>query len=164
MKATFGGVPHTSFRYHCHPCSSSQVSTSVCMYRYIHRLCIHVPKSGDKYPVSGHTPVCHSLHVAWLEQKNCWLAQKLWLQWSYAGSELTFFICPLPGCNLSSERMLFQAERSKPGCFWKHEHAPCFSSLHTHFLHSSQLLWCIFTFPGEDATVRTRLHLFLTCP
>lgn len=48
---------------------------------------------------------------------------------------------------------------SQPGCFQKQGQAPCFSSLHTRFLPSSQLLWCIFTFSGEDAAV----HKVCTC-
>lgn len=97
-------MPHTLPGYHCHPCSSSQVCTSICRYRDIHRVRTHVPRSGGKYSPSGHAPFCRSLHVTWLEQKNHWLPQKLWLRWSYAGSDLTSFLRPLPGYNPSSQR------------------------------------------------------------
>lgn len=64
---------------------------------------------------------CHSLPVTWLEQKTCQLTWKLWLWWSYTGTDLTSFICPLTRSNLNSQSTPLKLACLFPGkkaCFW----------------------------------------------
>lgn len=102
---------------------------------------------------------CHSLPVTWLEQKNCQLTRKLWLWWSYTGSDLTSFICPLPRCNLSSQNTPL-----KWACLFPEKKTMLVVSLLSTSISYPPHNCCDLSFSEKHATVSMRCHLLLTCP